>query len=146
MTIWVPFNVRLMQKTHQKNSFDFLSILISTKGIEMKLRIMTENMNSIQQYIFPQKRFHDLWSSQRPPVSERVKRNILLQKIVNLWVSTVKNCKIRGKFKFGRKVKIVASLNLGRWRIRTSPDLSWKHRVIHSYFRSLYRNFISSLK
>ena len=94
---------------------------------------------------FPTK-FHDLWFSQRPLASEGVKRNIFLQIIVNLWVSTVKNCKIRRKFKFGRKVKIVASLNLGRWRVRTSPDLSWKHRVIHSYFRPLYQNFISSLK
>ena len=74
----------------------------------MKLRIMTKNMNSIQQYSFPQKRFHDLWSSQRPPASEGVARNIFLQIIVNLWVSTVKKIvKFEESLSSGKKSRLL---------------------------------------
>ena len=58
--------ITLMSNQNQKFLELFLKILISLIiDVKTKLRIVTENMQSIQPYNFPQNRFNGLWSSQR---------------------------------------------------------------------------------
>ena len=48
-------------------------VLISIKGAEIKLRIITKNMHFIQRYSLLQNHFHSLMSSQRQDASVGVK-------------------------------------------------------------------------
>ena len=63
----------LCQSSFCQNLFKTKKGLISIKGAEIKLRIITKNMHFIQRYSLLQNHFHSLMSSQRQDASVGVK-------------------------------------------------------------------------
>ena len=71
--------VSLREEIFFKAGNYFSKIFIIIKGVKMKLRRITKNMQSIQLYSLLENRFYGLWTSQRPPASVRVKFEMIVK-------------------------------------------------------------------
>ena len=75
---WVRWKLKIGFKTiFFKITNDFSKIFILIMSVKIKLRIITKNMASVQQYSFLKNRFYCQWSSQRPSASVKVHFSML---------------------------------------------------------------------